>query len=355
MPPAAPEFTGPKLPQGIPKELDTRLNHLSKLLQFLPTSLQLDPAEEDSAYCFYLDPDDVAEESKLYAFNRRLEIAFQTHKLCGAKLVFQERGKRLLQLVAFLRSILKECTLPEARNVQHRWIERLITAAEDSGAKIIHKTKKRHLDNNSDADDISQAVTRPTKIHKGSKTIDLTQESDEDIPPHSLPPSTALTKAPAKQAELQQRTLFQFGAKKLTATEAEAQRKRHAAESKERMLAVAEREKEAKARATERRRECGRQRQQQWRDRKKSSGESTSKKVKNAVLSDKRVAMPADLNIAEVSRPSGQKWKAERTGKKHGVIQRRHDSMNGSTGTIHFYGCPSPELRREWRFPRPCL
>ncbi|KAJ7203185.1 hypothetical protein C8J57DRAFT_1621195 [Mycena rebaudengoi] len=246
--PPAPEFTGPKLPQGIPKELDTRLNHLSKLLQFLPTLLRLDPTEEDSSYCFYLDPDD-------------------THKLCGGKLVFQERGKRLLQLVAFLRIILKEGTLPEARIVQRRWIERLITAAEDSGAKIIHKTKKRQLDNNSDAEDIS--------------------------------------------TELQQRTLFQFGAKKLTATEAEAQQKRHAAESKERMLAATEREKKAKEHATERRRECGRDRQQKWRDRKKSSGEKQWRE-----------------RLKKVSRPSGQNWKAERTGKKNGVIQRRHERVN---------------------------
>ncbi|KAJ7802017.1 hypothetical protein B0H14DRAFT_2893875 [Mycena olivaceomarginata] len=72
----------------------------------------------------------------MYAFNRRLEVAFQTHKLHGAKLVFKERGKRLDTLEAFLKQNIKKNSLPDARGHQDRWVERLITAASDSGAKI---------------------------------------------------------------------------------------------------------------------------------------------------------------------------------------------------------------------------
>jgi hypothetical protein len=72
----------------------------------------------------------------MYAFNRRLEVAFQTHKLHGAKFVFKERGKRLDTLEAFLKQNIKKNSLPNARGHQERWVERLITAASDSGAKI---------------------------------------------------------------------------------------------------------------------------------------------------------------------------------------------------------------------------
>jgi hypothetical protein len=83
-----------------------------------------------------LDADDVKEEGTMYAFNRALEIVFQTHKLRGDTLVFAERGKRVLGLEKFIKKIVKDITLPEARSHQVRWIERLITAARDSGAKL---------------------------------------------------------------------------------------------------------------------------------------------------------------------------------------------------------------------------
>jgi len=138
MPPSS-KFVGPKLPLGIPQELEAQIKHLSKLLRSLPTALPTDPPDADSTYHFYLDPYDVANEGGLYAFNRRLEVAFETFKLHGKTLVFKEQGKRLAELEAFLRKSIKQNTLPEARNHQVRWIERLITAAQDSGAKIVQK------------------------------------------------------------------------------------------------------------------------------------------------------------------------------------------------------------------------
>jgi hypothetical protein len=133
---ASSKSLGPKLPVGIPQDLDTRAKHLFKLLKHLPTSILLDPPDENSTYHFYLDPEDVAEEGSMFAFNRRLEVAFQTHKLRGSPLVFKERGKRIQALEIFFKQNIKGNTLPDARGHQERWIERLIDAAVQSGAKI---------------------------------------------------------------------------------------------------------------------------------------------------------------------------------------------------------------------------
>ncbi|KAJ7613758.1 hypothetical protein DFH06DRAFT_1146711 [Mycena polygramma] len=351
--------------KGIPQELDTRFKHLSKLLKHLPTSLPDDLPNDESTYHFYLDPEDVKEEGEMYAFNRRLEVAFETHKLRDAKLLFRERGKRLGELEMFLKKNIKSNRSTDARGHQTRWIERLVQAAQDSGAKI---PAKRRAANDSDDDtngDISQSINpRPKKVQKQSLTVDLTQDSDEDSPPvtaHSFPrvppsadaaprPTTttepqredrpATAPAPsaaaplpkptnvAPRAEPQQRTLFQFGAKKLSPAEAEAQRRRHAAEAKEKMRAAEQREKDNKVRALERKRDANRERQQRFRDRKKASGEGVAKKAKSAVLGTARRTVSADLNVAEVSRPGGQKWKAKRTGRKNGVIQKRHQRVN---------------------------
>jgi hypothetical protein len=131
MPP--PESTEPR---GIPRELDMHLKHLSKLLKHLPNALPTNLPDNESAYHFYLDPEDVEEEGVMYAFNRRLEISFETHKLRGAKLLFKEQGSRVVELETFLRKNVKANGSADARAHQGRWIERLVTAAQDSGAKI---------------------------------------------------------------------------------------------------------------------------------------------------------------------------------------------------------------------------
>ncbi|KAJ7868112.1 hypothetical protein B0H13DRAFT_1897267 [Mycena leptocephala] len=98
--------SGPKLPVGIPQDLDTRSTYLYNILKYLPTSIPLDPPDDSSTYNFYLDPEDVAEEGAMFAFNCRLEVAFQTHALHGSKLIFKEQGKRLLALGEFLKMIM---------------------------------------------------------------------------------------------------------------------------------------------------------------------------------------------------------------------------------------------------------
>ncbi|KAJ7797228.1 hypothetical protein B0H14DRAFT_2619160 [Mycena olivaceomarginata] len=324
MPP--PESTEPR---GIPRELDTRLKHLSKLLKHLPSALPTNLPDNESTYHFYLDPEDVEEEGVMYAFNRRLEFAFETHKLRGAKLLFKEQGSCLVELQTFLR-----------KNV---------------------KANGRVADDSDDDfnGDISKAIVScQRKVQKRAPIIDLTAEDDEDLPavvpgrvastsiaptvpatpftPHNdtdtpvarpmtasapIPPSKASGTTAAPCAAPQQ-------PKKLSPAEAESQRKRHAAEAKERIKAAAKREEDQKARAAEHKKDLNRERQQRFRDRKKASGDSMAKKTKNVVLGAQKQTVAADVNVAEISRPSGVKWKVRRTGKKNGVIQKRHQRVN---------------------------
>ncbi|KAJ7857716.1 hypothetical protein B0H14DRAFT_2578283 [Mycena olivaceomarginata] len=221
-----------------------------------PASIPLDPV--DSTYHFGLDPDDVKEEGATYAFNRALEVAFQTHSLCGAQLVFKERGKRLVALEKFIAQFMKDGTLQEARMHQTRWIERLITAAKDSGAKIPAKRPAA-----TDSDDGPEA--RPKKVPRQSITIDLTEDDivDDSKSASSSSRINSPSRAPVTSASplardrpssekllpapQQQGTLFQFGCKQIDAEQAAAQQKKVLEEKRDAMRAAAEREKTAES------------------------------------------------------------------------------------------------------------
>ncbi|KAJ6611261.1 hypothetical protein B0H10DRAFT_1953224 [Mycena sp. CBHHK59/15] len=66
------------------------------LLKHLPISIPLDPADSESTYHFGLDPEDVKQEGMIYAFNRNLEVSFQTQKLRDGTLVFKECGHQVV-------------------------------------------------------------------------------------------------------------------------------------------------------------------------------------------------------------------------------------------------------------------
>ncbi|KAJ7455838.1 hypothetical protein FB451DRAFT_1184129 [Mycena latifolia] len=233
------------------------MNHLANLMKHLPNSLPLNPPASGSESHFQLDPDDVKSEGMMYAFNRNLEICFETHKLRGGKLLFTEHGQRVLALKSFFKSVVKSQSLPDARGHQLRWVERLTQAAIDSGAKI---PKKRTIEVDSEEEGDSARAPPPKKLQKQRSTIDLTREDDADTsspapPPHAAAKNTdSVPAAPA----LKQQTLFQLGCKKMSVEEAAAQRKKHAEEARDKMAAAAEREKQAKLRAAENRKEARR-------------------------------------------------------------------------------------------------
>ena len=123
-------------PKGPSSVFISRIDHLALLLKHLPDSLPLNPT--DSLYRFGLDPDDEREEGSNYAFNRNLEICFSTHQLQGNGLKLTEHGECYSTLIAMLKRVAKD--LPDQRDfLREHWLERLIKAAQDAGAKIPDK------------------------------------------------------------------------------------------------------------------------------------------------------------------------------------------------------------------------
>ena len=121
---------------GPPAELVERIEHLATLLTHLPKSLP--EAAEDSNYQFYLDHEKVDDIGIYPELNRRLEICFGTWKAPGAAIRFTERGSHLKDLISILKRTIRED--PGCRAfVQTHWLERLIVAAKESGAKIPNK------------------------------------------------------------------------------------------------------------------------------------------------------------------------------------------------------------------------
>ena len=124
---------------GPSSELISRIHHLQRLLENLPTHLPLNPAE--STYYFGLDMELVDEEGVWFAFNRNLEVCFETHKLgAGKMIIFQERGTRYDALIQMIKATVKALPNDKERTfLREVWLERLIKAAELQGAKVLAK------------------------------------------------------------------------------------------------------------------------------------------------------------------------------------------------------------------------
>ncbi|KAF9233034.1 hypothetical protein BU15DRAFT_66934 [Melanogaster broomeanus] len=129
-------------PPGPSSVLISRIDHLSRLLESLPCTLPLDPP--DSTYNFGLDTELVAEEGHWYAFNRNLEVCFETYKLRdGASIVFKERGSRYKALIQMFKITMKALTKDSERDfLREVWLERLISAAQLQGARIPARTEE---------------------------------------------------------------------------------------------------------------------------------------------------------------------------------------------------------------------
>jgi hypothetical protein len=127
------------LQNGPLSQLISRINHLGDLLKHLPESLPLDPTE--SHYNFGIDTEQVAEEGVWFAFNRTLEVCFETHLLGpNGTIVFRERGRRYEALIKLFKETVKSLPIENDRKfLQEIWLERLIKAAELQGAKIPKK------------------------------------------------------------------------------------------------------------------------------------------------------------------------------------------------------------------------
>ncbi|KAJ6619927.1 hypothetical protein B0H10DRAFT_2024078 [Mycena sp. CBHHK59/15] len=119
--------TEPKASTGPRQALIYHIEHLQQLLEHLPSSLPLDPAE--SLYQFYIDEDHVADAGTVFPVaGRALELSFGTWER-DAVVKFTERGSRVAALGPFLKSV-------------KAWISRLLQAAKDSGTAIPPHTAK---------------------------------------------------------------------------------------------------------------------------------------------------------------------------------------------------------------------
>lgn len=122
--------------QGPSSTLVRRIDHLKELLKHLPKSLPEKPQE--STYHFGVNVEEVkrSDEGYWYFFSQNLEVCFQTHLLRDEPLLFKERGERLDGLIKFLKESMKWLSAADQELFRDSWLERLIQAAEASGAKI---------------------------------------------------------------------------------------------------------------------------------------------------------------------------------------------------------------------------
>lgn len=118
---------------GIPAALASRLNYLSNLLKNLPKTLPFNPPQ--SRYNFYFDEEDIEEEGLWYAFNRNLEVCFETHTCRDGQIVLRERGACYGNLMKMFQRMLREDAAGRDW-VQEQWLERLIEAAKLAGATV---------------------------------------------------------------------------------------------------------------------------------------------------------------------------------------------------------------------------
>jgi hypothetical protein len=120
-----------------------RLVTLERLLKGLPDHLPLKP--ESSTYVFQPNLDDIEDKGIFGVASHCLEIALRTHSLAlkHQELLFFERGPRLeTDLMEFLWwTVNKLPSDGEQRAFCDAWVERLIRAAEASGARA--QTQKR--------------------------------------------------------------------------------------------------------------------------------------------------------------------------------------------------------------------
>ncbi|KAJ7801948.1 hypothetical protein B0H14DRAFT_2614884 [Mycena olivaceomarginata] len=89
-----------------------------------------------------MDPERLEENGLLSALGHSLEIAFKTWKLGTVEVPFRERGPGLEALEGICKRAVRDMSPGDRAVFQDAWIERLIKAALDSGAKIPQKKRK---------------------------------------------------------------------------------------------------------------------------------------------------------------------------------------------------------------------
>ncbi len=99
------------------------------------TSCNISQRTSATTYHFGLDSDNVKEEGTWYMMNCNLEVCFGRHHLInGGLLEIKEWSSWFPELISMLKHTMKECP-NECQLIVEVWVERLIWAAEASGAE----------------------------------------------------------------------------------------------------------------------------------------------------------------------------------------------------------------------------
>ncbi|KAF7793930.1 hypothetical protein EIP86_005052 [Pleurotus ostreatoroseus] len=314
--------------RGPPADIISKVDRLAALLRRLPDSLPCDPPPAQSTYHFGLDETEVKEEGMFYALTQNLERCFAVHTVKNDSLVFTERGSRCTALIDTIKTALRDLTESERDVFRETWLSRLERAAIRSGSRIPSKPRVVIIsDSESDEEIVPLTVTKKPRVARATA---ISQPKTTVAPSPSLPVScNGPTNIPGASTSARASTLEHFGWVKLTKDEARAQSRRESEAFTARREELQKQEEETKARKLAEQRENARRRQQKCRAEKRSRREakgSHSDTVKLPNCDTRRTTELVDL--AEISRPGGLKWKAERNGVHKGVVQGKHKRVN---------------------------
>lgn len=126
---------GSKYKPGVPSSYMSRIKYLSNLFKHLPEHLPLQL--ELSTSSFLLDPSDISEKGYYCAFINTMGRCFQTHLNKGdGKIQIKERGPHLQDCITIIKTAAKYAAEEEREMIRDCWVEQLIAAAKEAGAKI---------------------------------------------------------------------------------------------------------------------------------------------------------------------------------------------------------------------------
>ncbi|KAJ7705055.1 hypothetical protein B0H17DRAFT_1193530 [Mycena rosella] len=324
----------PKPVTGPSRELTSRIERLHDLLKHLPDSLPDNPS--DSSYRFSLDPERLELGGYFGVAGHALEISFRTFELRDQPLMFQQRGSSLDDLPKMLKIAVKKMTNGERETFRASWIERLIKAAVDSGAKIPAAAAKRKAAVLASDSAGSDLPLPPAKKSKGPvmTVIDNSdlESADSPSPPvatslTALPTPPSVSNNPPKKATTQTK-LAAFGWKPATAAEVQKQWSKvvEANTESRKEKAVDDERRQAEKKQQERELATLRKRRQRERQRAAASddeSESGPNSVNTVLMTSAAAAahVPTIGDVADLSRPETKGWRMVRNGTKGGVVQ----------------------------------
>ncbi|KAG1722946.1 hypothetical protein EDB19DRAFT_1834792 [Suillus lakei] len=320
--------------------LISRIEHLGRLLKNLPQSLPLDPP--NSSYDFGLDTEMVEEEGVWFAFNRNMEVCFETHKLGrSGTITFRERGRHCEALVGMFKETVKKLAKDSERDFLHEvWLEWLINAAQQQGAKDLQQTGGGSTKRPAPEIHISAVDEHPEKCLKAShsphtdarlSTVNVDSNSEghksdielnvqckhvticmvENPQPSTLP-------VVINSQKTKQMSFSDFAWKPLHTKEEKAKQWERLAKITADDDELMKQEEETLKAAQEQRKKILATEPTQ------PKGKKTQKNVNEA---ESQTSSLSTMDLTELSRPDSN-WKDQRTGKNGGTKQEQHHQTN---------------------------